>query len=291
MKDMAGSLMGCCPLAIIALLLINEVYGFVNPQQIVTRSSSSVLFAQQQQQPERSRRDIIVNTIASSVVLSPLFPVNALAEDEDKSNMMSNMFNEDGSLKEGVESEVKERLVEFTWDGSVDQLQLNTDAKNAPGTKDESPNIKLSYKYNYKWSDGKDGDEIYFDRTEGTNAKACKRITVYQAPGKGVVKQLEKASLVGVAKSLKAPENELSRLYKADIISGRVSKRNDQTYYEFDMAAAPETCGNSAENLGLGKYIIPPGLCLDPAQESRKSLPHKYLYGEISLVSSGCIPG
>ena len=62
---------------------------------------------------------------------------------------------------------------------------------------------------------------------------------------------MEKATTIGVAKAIAVPDS-LKRLYKADIISGRVAKRNGQTYYEFDMAAAPDTCGNSQENLGLG---------------------------------------
>jgi hypothetical protein len=103
-----------------------------------------------------------------------------------------------------------------------------------------------------RWSDGKDRDPIYFDRTEGTNAKSCKQITVYQAPGNVDEKQLEKATTIGVAKALDAPKSDFAQLYKADIISGKVNEKGSQKYYEFDMASAPESCGNSNENLGLG---------------------------------------
>lgn len=157
--------------------------------------------------------------------------------------------NPDGSLKDGVEAEAKERLVKFDWDVS-DLLSLSEDGSNVGETKSGSQ-VQLSYKFPFKWSDGKDGDQIYFDRSEGTNAKACKRITVYQAAGKAEVKKLEKASSIGVAKAFDAPES-LKRLFKADIISGRTTKRDDQVYYEFDMAAAPDSCGDSKENLGLG---------------------------------------
>lgn len=190
-----------------------------------------------------SRRDI-VSTIPAALLLQ-VFPAFA-AEEGD---LASQLFNVDGSLKDGVESEAKERSVEFSWDYS-DNLILSEDGKNV-GEAKLGNQVRLSYSFPFKWSDGKDGDDVYFDRSEGTNAKACKRITVFQAPGKADMTQLSKASTVGVAKSIGAPDS-LKRLYEADIISGRISKRNDQTYYEFDMASAPESCGKSAENLGLG---------------------------------------
>jgi len=59
---------------------------------------------------------------------------------------------------------------------------------------------------------------------------------------------LSNASRVGIAKSLKLPS-----VVKADLISGKkVVKDDDLTYYDFDLAVAPATCGQSAENLGLG---------------------------------------
>lgn len=128
---------------------------------------------------------------------------------------------------------------------------MNQDGVNVGNTISGSK-LRLSYEYPLRWSDGKDGDPIYFDRTEGTNAKACKRITVYQSPGFADEKRLEKATTIGVAKAFNAPESVLGRLYKADIISGRITERGSNKYYEFDMAAAPESCDNSKENLGLG---------------------------------------
>lgn len=178
-----------------------------------------------------------------------LLPKQSALADEDGNDLTKQMFNPDGSLKEGTVEEAKQRRVEWKWEVS-DNLSLHEDGLDSNGTK-EGSQVLLSYEVPQKWSDGKNGDEIYFDRSEGTNAKACKRITVYQAPGIANVKRLEKASTVGVAKAIDVPET-LKRLYQADIISGRISKRNGQAYYEFDMAAAPESCGDSKENLGLG---------------------------------------
>ena len=168
---------------------------------------------------------------------------------DDGGDMTSRLFNADGSLKEGSVEEAKQRTVEFKWDIS-ETGSLNEDGVNSADTAGGSQ-LRLSYELPEKWADGKGGDEIYFDRSEGSNVKACKRITVYQAPGKADIQRLQKATSLGVAKALDVPDS-LKRLFQADIIGGRVTKKNDQTYYEFDMAAAPETCGDSKENLGLG---------------------------------------
>lgn len=194
-------------------------------------------------------RRAILSLVPSCLASVPFFVPYQSADAADSGDLTSQLFNSDGSLKEGVESETKFRTVDFMW-GISDDRALNEDGVNLEDTKSGSQ-IRLSYELPLKWSDGKDGDPVYFDRTEGTNAKACKRITVYRAPGLADVKQLEKATTIGVAKALAAPQS-LARLYKADIISGRISTRNSQKYYEFDMAAAPEACGDSNENLGLG---------------------------------------
>jgi hypothetical protein len=193
-----------------------------------------------------SRRDMLSSLLPSSaVLLLPIAPTIASENDD----LTSQLFNPDGSLKEGVDSEVKFRKVEFRWDPSQ-ELAMNQDGVNIGNTKPGSK-IRLSYEYPLRWSDGEGGDPIYFDRSEGTNAKACKCITVYQSPVLYDKQRLEAASSIGVAKALDAPKY-LDRLYKADIISGRMTKRGLNTYYEFDMAAAPYTCDKSDENLGLG---------------------------------------
>lgn len=196
-----------------------------------------------------SRREILSTivpaTLASAVAMAPNEPSLALSD----SDLTEQMFNADGSLKEGYESVVTFRDVSFVWDQS-DAFAMNTDGTNVQGTTNGTQ-YTLSYQYPMRWSDGNDGDPIYFDRTEGINRKATKGIIIYQAPGKATVDRVEKATTVGIAKSLDVPK-ELSRLYKADVISGRTVERGDQKFYEFDMASAPETCGNSKENLGLG---------------------------------------
>jgi hypothetical protein len=166
---------------------------------------------------------------------------------EEEEDLTSKLYNPDGSTRDGVEVEAKFRDVDFSWD-VTDQIALRIDGTNQGDTKSGSQS-RISYRTPFKWSDGKDGDQLYFDRA--IEGKPCKRIIVYQAPGKADMKRLEKAATTGVAKALDVPD-ELKRLYNADVVSGRVATRNGQTYYEYDMAAAPETCGNSKENLGLG---------------------------------------
>ena len=193
-----------------------------------------------------SRRDILSLLVPAGLASTGLWTPPAFADDAD---LTEQLFNADGSLKEGVESEVKYRDVKFTWDQS-DSLAINQDGINVKDTK-EGSQYALSYRYPTRWSDGKDGDPIYFDRNQGINKKATKRITLFQAKGTATDDRLEKATTIGVAKALDVPE-ELSRLFKSDIISGRTVEKGDQKYFEFDMASAPETCGSSSENLGLG---------------------------------------
>ena len=184
------------------------------------------------------------------LALPLMFDPQLVSADED----FQKLFNPDGSLKEGVEAEAKERVVEMAWD-TTDNLLQNIDGKNVEGTKMGS-GVRVTYRLPAKWADGSGQDELYFDRSEGTNAKACKRITVYQAAGVAGLDNLKRAATDGVAKSLRVPEN-LAELSRGDILSAKVGKRSgsqgtESAYYEFDMATAPETCGNSAENLGLG---------------------------------------
>lgn len=213
------------------------------------RSSSEPLATLRSDTAVDATRREILSGVGGIPFLSLLSSSSARADDDG--DMTSQMFNPDGSLKEGEIIEAKQRPVEFLWDAS-DNGCFSEDGISAQAKSSGSQSVKVFYELPEKWSDGKNGDEIYFDRSQGMNAKACKRITVFQAPGTADMKQLQKATTIGVAKALKVPET-LKRLYQADIISGRVStKPNGQTYYEFDMAAAPETCGKSDENLGLG---------------------------------------
>jgi len=197
-----------------------------------------------------SRRNVlslfVPVTLASTALMTPNKPSFAASDDSD---LTSKLFNIDGSLKDGVESEVKFRDVSFKWDQS-DAFAMNEDGMNVQNTKSGSQ-YALSYQLPMRWSDGKDGDPIYFDRSEGINRKATNRITIYQAPGEATADRLEKATTIGVAKAFDVPK-ELSRLYKSDIVSGRTVEKGNQKYYEFDMASAPDTCGDSKENLGLG---------------------------------------
>ena len=76
---------------------------------------------------------------------------------------------------------------------------------------------------------------------------------------------LDKATTIGVAKALGfstiAKGTFPKTLPGADIVSGKkVSKpassasdeEEKRKYYDFDLAVAPDSCGTSADNLGLG---------------------------------------
>jgi hypothetical protein len=190
-----------------------------------------------------------------TATLFQLDPVwSAARAAEEGSDLTGTLFNPDGSVKEGVESEAKFRTVSISWDETQDDsFTSNIDGSNVGSTRSGS-DVRLSYRLPAKWASGDKpgGDELYFDRTEGVNAKACRRITVFRAAGGNVLEsRLERATTVGIAKALGVPA-DLSMLESADLVSGRTVAREGQRYYEFDLAVAPKTCEQSKEDLGLG---------------------------------------
>eukprot|EP00544_Gedaniella_sp_CCMP2646_P012466 CAMPEP_0202480212 /NCGR_PEP_ID=MMETSP1361-20130828/292_1 /ASSEMBLY_ACC=CAM_ASM_000849 /TAXON_ID=210615 /ORGANISM="Staurosira complex sp., Strain CCMP2646" /LENGTH=245 /DNA_ID=CAMNT_0049107631 /DNA_START=87 /DNA_END=824 /DNA_ORIENTATION=- len=188
-----------------------------------------------------NRRRFLARAAGSSSIFLP----TAARADED---LTSQIYNPDGSLKEGVSSTVaKTKLVAFTFDQS-DNPQINVDGDYKDGTTSNSGSqqVQISYELPDKWGKG------YIDTSEGVNAPACKRITVYKAPGNASLECLDEATTIGVGKALKVTDS-LARLKTADIIGGRKRTRNEQKYYEFDMASAPDKCeGTSKDDLGLG---------------------------------------
>jgi len=188
------------------------------------------------------RRRIFLTASSAAVAL---FPPLVLADDD----LTSTLFNPDGSLKEGVAREAKFRTVEISWDES-DTLAVNVDGVNAAGTQ-QGGSVKINYKVPEKWATGSGPDEIYFDRSEGVNARACSHITVYRARGEVPMERIDKATRIGIAKALDVID-DLKALESADLVGGRTETRGDNKYYEFDMAVAPASCDKSKDDLGLG---------------------------------------
>jgi hypothetical protein len=176
----------------------------------------------------------------SSTVWLP--PLVSKAETAD---LTSSLYNPDGSLREDVAREAKERLVSFSWGIEEDGIK-QVDGKSNSGS---TGKVSVSYKLPAKWISNEEG--MYMDQSEGVNAKAADHIYVYQAPGLVKSSDLERASTIGVGKSLQIIP-ELHLVNEADLVSGRKSEKDGQVYYEFDMASAPKTCGDSDQNLGLG---------------------------------------
>ena len=170
-----------------------------------------------------------VFNLMTSVIIA--IPTLSSADDED---MTSQLFNADGSLKEdnalGVTGKLSFRPItdSFFTDGS-----------------DSSASVKTTYSIPSQW---KDNYVVLYP--DGVEARACESIAVFNKPGKASVSELEKASMVGVGKTLGLEDN---RYLSADIVSGKKREENGIKYFEFDLAIAPPTCvGNDKENLGLG---------------------------------------
>jgi hypothetical protein len=183
--------------------------------------------------------------VGSVLVASPSLPAKA---EEDL--LAATLYNPDGSMKEGVEKEAKFRTVGLSWDPS-DELLLNVDGVNS-GSTPKGSKIKVTYELPEKWATGNGQEGLYLDKSEGVNERALERITVYQAPGMVPIEQLEKATMIGIAKALKVTD-ALKEVASADVVGGRTATRNGQKYFEFDLAVAPPSCdGSSKDNLGLG---------------------------------------
>lgn len=219
-------------------------YGFQIIPRLKSRSSTSFgcLSA------KLDRRDFLAGSLVGIGSFS--FPAVSNADDD---SLVSQMFNADGSLKEGVKiEEAKDRKVSFEWDDS-DSAKVYTDGSStSEASTPGSTKVSLSYKLPEKWV--AKGDDLYIDTSEGVNAKAMNHVYIYQATGSYTKKQLDKATMVGVGKALNVIQ-ELDGVRRGDIVGGKKISRGadaDQEYYEFDVAVAPKTCGESSENLGLG---------------------------------------
>jgi hypothetical protein len=187
--------------------------------------------------------------VAGTALVSSTLTLPVWAQEENRDgdltgDLTSQLFNPDGSLKEGIASEAKFRTVRLSIDASAERVVCIDGKSSGKGSR----YVQVLYDLPVKWEDG---DNLYVDRSEGINAKACDRITVYQAPDKVPASQLEKATKIGIAKALDVID-ELGDIGGADLIGGRIRRVGDQKYYEFDLGVAPKTCGDSQDNLGLG---------------------------------------
>jgi len=205
----------------------------------------------------------------------------ASAEPQQSEDLTTQLFNADGSLRDtaGVETEAKSRTVTWTWskDDNPEAAALvhvdgsNTAATAGSGGATASTQVSLQYQVPDKWGRGTaNDDDLYLDRRSSPPEPACRRITVYRAPGSVPADRLGKATKLGVAKALEVPDGTALRreLERADLIGGRSRKvplddGENQRYYEFDLALAPKTCdktdkpqaatsSDSDDNLGLG---------------------------------------
>lgn len=216
------------------------------------------------------RREALLSTAA---LLTSGLAVASSNADEGTDDLTSALFNLDGSLKEGIESQAKFQKVEFVWDASpssLDSYLVNVDGSDITAERALRSNaiaeakVKISYDLPVKWNspsaigDAKNQNDLYKDLTvqqdDGKAVHALTSIIVYQSPGLVEEDRLEKASSVGIAKALNVLPS-LSPLQSADLVSGRVRPlggNNNQKVFDFDLAVAPKNCANTKDNLGLG---------------------------------------
>lgn len=163
----------------------------------------------------QGRRDFIIKSLSVS---STILPVIANAADDDDylykrgeggGDLTSQLFNEDGSPKEAVIGAQDNTInLPFSLPTNINGISINvaTDGQSAsPSTSEATTNVNASYKLPSKWNqDVTSKLPLYYDSSEGKNGQSADRITVYSisAPDNLDMKTLEKASTVGVAKSL-----------------------------------------------------------------------------------------
>ena len=262
------------------------------------------------------RRDFLTQLLrassfisTSSIASSFPFIVNA-DENISQGDLTSQLFNSDGSLRDpNTVVEAKDRTLSLPLSVPTlsDEISASiiTDGVQvfSPDTTNAAPNVNLkaSYKIPMKWNVNATNQPLYYDSSEGKNGVSCDRITVYaiSKPNNLDMSILEKASRVGVATSLfmdKIQNKYFDQgILKADLISGRTTRKpikildeggevefDEQIYYEFDLAFAPEECpdfgeGNE-ENLGLGFcpydriFLISATVLKNPATEKGGTL-------------------
>jgi hypothetical protein len=252
---------------VLILLSLSQVSSFTpltpTKLRINSRFSTEISSQKSHESDGINRRKFMSNAVMTGLISQIITgkAYSAVADDD----LTSQLFNEDGSLKEGSsngmtakEIEAKERSVNMSFPSASDDSQaiVSVDGKETGS----GVGIKATYNLPEKWTSD------YLDTMLTLRDKACDRITVYQVPGTFTdFNTLEKATTIGVAKALGFSSVASGVLPKslpgADIVTGRkVSKaassnedeKDKRKYYEFDMALAPDKCGSSAENLGLG---------------------------------------
>jgi hypothetical protein len=193
---------------------------------------------------------------------------SAVLDDAEPSSVSSSSSTPPSSafpLVDSTDNVFKSKTIDITWDVN-DQGRFNIDSVNTNGTSTGSQ-VRLSYQLPERWkTNSNDQDKNYIDVEK--QAKACHRLTVYQAPAPvgeyTTMEALQKISgKVGVGKALHMPKWLSPSLYSADLLSARKDTKpngqnDEQTYLELEMASAPSTCNTASSNvndkLNLGLF-------------------------------------
>lgn len=219
------------------------IYAFGLPHQISLKKAKTTkirtatkVFQTQESESASRRRVFLKNALFFTAV--GIFPSKNVAIDNENDDLTSQLFNPDGSLKNtDVTTEASERVISVPVPDTPFQLVDGV----FPDPISDSKSKTITYNLPSKWLSG------YTDTSEGVNAPALNRVTVYCPPGKYSLDTLASAVRTGISKTLSLPG-----VKAADLISGKKVVKGGLTYYDFDLAVAPETCGKSDENLGLG---------------------------------------
>jgi hypothetical protein len=186
-------------------------------------------------------------------------------QSSSSSDLTTQLFNTDGSLKQEMDAQAKFRQICVQLDNDsttptivVDGKQQSSTSSSSFGSSSPPAQVKVTYQIPESWSSS---PPPYVNTN--TQQEVCQKITILRVPNPDPATTLKKATQIGVAKALRLPS-----LYQAaDLVGGRTSVRktnnnndNDQKlYYEFDLAVAPTNCDTKNANqpndtLGLGLF-------------------------------------
>ena len=200
-----------------------------------TDVTTTIVHSESETVKDASRRRAVMTTLTSLLLESSSLPLVSLADDVDTENTEASFVPQ-----------------EFGLDASSTNAITVVDGKVLTGdtVSSSSSNTKVRYEFPSKWS--LDPSRLYVDQL--TKETACRSIGWYRlADTSATTERLLKATSIGLPKVLTTPSPLAPALDRADVMSGRVTTKNNQQYLELDLAIAPTTCDNkSSDNLGLG---------------------------------------
>jgi hypothetical protein len=153
--------------ACVLVAQITSAFSFTSQAPRQVAHSNTEVAGSGSETGDDSRRGFLA--VAGALISQSVFMTSKVARAEEGGDMTSQLFNPDGSLKEGQVEEAKFKTVGISWASGSDTYSINIDGSNAAGTETGSQ-VRLSYKTPEKWQQKDDG---YYDKSTTNLDKVC----------------------------------------------------------------------------------------------------------------------